>query len=159
MGCLLAKRTVDICKLCESSGWRKRMVDLIWSFGIIGMASEMGPFSANYLDHLKFWLIRHNIFLQMTLIIPMDWTIIGQYGRMYLFKRFYLCQFQKSISCETRTLSDCEDVRGSGVPAGWPTLSHNGGEPLFSLVSARSLQYGQHQSQGITKKEQNEIRL
>ena len=48
-------------------------------------------------------------------------------------------------------------MRGSGVPAGWPTLSHNGGERLFSLVSARSLQYGQHQSQGITKKKQNEI--
>ena len=70
-----------------------------------------------------------------------------------------ICVSFRNISCETRTLSDCEDVRGSGVPAGWPTLSHNGGERLFSLVSARSLQYGQHQSHGITKKEQNEIRL
>ena len=64
----------------------------------------------------------------------------------------------RNISCETRTLSDCEDVRGSGVPAGWPTLSHNGGERLFSLVSARSLQYGQHQSQGMTKKKQNDFK-
>ena len=70
---------------------------------------------------------------------------------MYFFKDC-ICGSFRNISCETRTLSDCEDVRGSGVPAGWPTLSHNGGEPLFSLVSARSLQYGQHQSHGIKKR-------
>ena len=77
----------------------------------------------------------------------------------YIYSKIVFVSIFRNISCETRTLSDCEDVRGSGVPAGWPTLSHNGGEPLFSLVSARSLQYGQHQLQGITKKEQNEIRL
>ena len=96
-------------------------------------------------------------FLQMTPIIQVDLTVAGWYGpNVFSSEKLRFVYVLRNISCETRTLSDCEDVRGSGVPAGWPTLSHNGGEPLFSLVSARSLQYGQHQSHGIKKR--NKIR-
>ena len=107
-----------------------------------------------------FWLVRHKIFFANDSQHPDGWNYYWTiWPNVFLLRKDYICVCFRNISCETRTLSDCEDVRGSGVPAGWPTLSHNGGEPLFSLVSARSLQYGQHQSHGITKKEQNEIRL